>query len=203
MRCGIAAGLCAALAAPGIAASSAVQGVDPGRVYAAHAAELAEPGVRAFDGFTFSTAVVAGDLKGPLSAPAALRAMLEVRLQATLGGSDLQAAVGRAAAFAGVGCVEGRVDITGMQRVAEDRLPEGKVRAVHAIPSPRIEAVSLGMPELLTCLDGRLTAGKAAVAEVLLLGERRRLVCDFAARLGGGWRCAACQWNRWMANRRP
>ena len=199
MRRGIAAGLCAALAAPGIAASSAVQGsavqgVDPGRVYAAHAAELAEPGVRAFDGFTFSTAVVAGDLKGPLSAPAALRAMLQVRLQATFGGSDLQAAVGRAAAFAGVGCVEGRVDITGMQRVAEDRLPGGKVRAVHAIPSPRIEAVSLRMPELLTCLDGRLTAGKASVAEVLLLGELvpaeqvpGALVRSLSAVCGDGW----------------
>lgn len=198
----ISAPLYAALAALGIAAGSAAQTAEPSRVYSAHTKELAEPGVRAFEGMTFSTTVVAGDRKGPLSAPVALRAMLQVRVQTTLAGGDLPVAVSRAAAFAGVGCIEGLVDITGMLRVAEDRLPGGLVRVVHALPSSRIEAVSLRMPELLNCLDHRLTAGNASVAEVLLLGELvpaeqvpGALVRSLSAVCGDGWSATSrCSW---------
>ena len=171
MRWPIVMALAAAAAAAGFVVPAIAQDAAPERVFAAHADDLATAGVRSFDGFTFATLVAPGDRQGPLSAPAALRAMLQARLHATLPTSEMQPAVGRAAAFAGVGCVEGRIDVAGLVRVSEVRLSGGMVRVVHAIPSVRVDAVDVRLPQLLECLDQRLVSGRAAVADVLLLGE--------------------------------
>jgi hypothetical protein len=171
MRPAIASAIASVLAAASAFTFASGQQASPDRIFAARAEELSSPGVKTTDGITFATIVARGDREGPLSTPAALRAMLQARLHETLPTSGMQPAVGRAAAFAAVGCVEGRIDASGLTRVSESRLPGGMVRVVHALPAARLDAVDLRLPQLLECLDERLVSGRAAVADVLLLGE--------------------------------
>lgn len=198
------AGLAVVLASVGAIASAAPQQMGPEQVFAARESELPAVGVRSFDGYTFATVISDGDRRGPGSSSAALRAMLEDRMHATLPTLELKPSLGRAAAFAAVGCVEGQVDLAGMVRVSQRRTPEGALRVVHAIPTARIEVVEMRLPQLVQCIDRRLVSGRASVADVLLMGELApeaqvpgALVRSLAAICGDGIASTASQsWLR-------
>ncbi len=192
----------AALCAASAVLHASAQVSSPEVAFRAHAGALEEPGVRTFDGVTFSTVVASGKLRGPLSSSSALREMLKVRMHETLPTTGLPPAVGRAAAFAAVGCIEGAIDASGIVRVSAERLPNGLERVVHGLPTARITAVSLDMPSLLGCLDRRLISGRASTPDVLLIGELvpaadvpGALVRSLAAVCGDGIAAtASCTW---------
>jgi hypothetical protein len=201
----IARSLVAALCAASAVSQALAQALTPEVAFKAHAVALRDPGVRTIDGVTFATVVAPGKLQGPLSSAAALREMLKARMHETLPTSGLPPAVGRAAAFAAVGCVEGTIDASGIVRVSSERLPDGMDRVVHGLPAARVNAVSLDLAGLLGCLDRRLVAGRASTPEVLLLGELvptadvpGALVRSLSAVCGDG--IAATAAGTWLGN---
>ena len=152
---------------------------DPGAVFERHRGDLLEDGVRPVDGFVFSTvrqttrpnAGVAGDSdpEGKV-ALRAVRRVLEWRIGSLLGLEAAGAGLRAAAIAAGVGCLDGGYDFSGLLTVHSQE-SEGTRVVVCAVPESKVDAIRTDLGQLSSCLRDRIASGHATVLDALVLGE--------------------------------
>lgn len=140
-------------------------------VFAANRAVLTEPGVREIAGLIFASQLLPAELQVEQSAPAAIRKILQHRIEQSGEWRIPATSVRRAALFAAPACLPNPIDASSFESVATIRNEDGTCLTVHAIRAEKIAPLRLGVTELVSCLKGRLAKGEGTILDAVLVAE--------------------------------